>query len=323
VQSWARIALAATTTGAAGVAYAAGYERRRFTLREATLPVLAEGARPVRVLHISDLHMTPGQTDKQRWVADLARLEPDLVVDTGDNLAHQRAVPAVMSALAPLLERPGLFVFGSNDYFAPTPKNPARYLVKSKKRIHGDPLPWRDLRAAFIEHGWADATHTRATVDLGDVKVAAAGVDDPHLKRDRYDLIDGEPDATAVLRLGLTHSPEPHVLDAFAADGYDLVMAGHTHGGQLPLRPGPLRLPAGGEPADPRPPPDRRRRRFGNPRVGRRGRGLELARPSGGIGVWRSLVARFVRDEEVAGSNPVTPTTNSRSGPVPSQGSRP
>jgi len=111
------------------VAYAAGYERRHYTLREATLPVLEEGARPVRVLHVSDLHMTPGQTAKQRWVADLARLEPDLVVNTGDNLAHQRAVPAVMSALAPLLDRPGLFVFGSNDYFAPTPKNPARYLL--------------------------------------------------------------------------------------------------------------------------------------------------------------------------------------------------
>ena len=39
----------------------------------------------------------------------------------------------------------------------------------------------------------------------------------------------------ANLRLGLTHSPEPRVLDRFAADGYQLVMAGHTHGGQLCL----------------------------------------------------------------------------------------
>ena len=33
----------------------------------------------------------------------------------------------------------------------------------------------------------------------------------------------------------MTHSPEPRVLDAFAADGYELVLAGHTHGGQLRL----------------------------------------------------------------------------------------
>ena len=42
--------------------------------------------------------MTPGQRSKQRWVASLAELEPDLVVDTGDNLAHTRAVPGVLAA---------------------------------------------------------------------------------------------------------------------------------------------------------------------------------------------------------------------------------
>jgi uncharacterized protein len=233
VNSWARFAVGATTTGAAALAYAAGVERRRWTLREATLPVLAEGARPLRVLHLSDLHMTPQQRGKARWVAELAALRPDLVVDTGDNLAHPDAVPAVVSALAPLLELPGLFVFGSNDYFGPTPKNPGRYLTRSERRQHGAPLPWRDLRAAFVERGWQDATHTRLALDVGGVRVAAAGVDDPHLGLDRYDRVAGRPTGGPGLRLGLTHSPEPRVLDAFAADGYDLVLAGHTHGGQL------------------------------------------------------------------------------------------
>jgi len=232
VKSWARVALGATTTGAATIAYAAGVERRRWTLREASLPVLAPGSRPVRILHVSDLHMTPGQTSKQRWVADLAALEPDLVVNTGDNLAHPRAVPSVLSALNPLLERPGVFVFGSNDYFGPTPKNPARYLGRNEKRIHGDPLPWRDLRAALVERGWADATHNRVSLTIDGVRISAAGVDDPHLGLDRYPRIAGRVD-DADLRLGLTHSPEPRVLDGFAADGYDLVLAGHTHGGQL------------------------------------------------------------------------------------------
>ncbi|MFC4943241.1 metallophosphoesterase [Pseudonocardia sp. GCM10023141] len=233
MNSWARLALGATTTGAATVAYAAGIERRRWTLRETTLPVLAADSRPLRILHISDLHLMPTQHSKQRWVAALAALEPDLVVNTGDNLAHPRAVPAVIAALGPLLERPGLFVFGSNDYFGPTPKNPARYLTKSNRRVHGEPLPWRDLRAAMIERGWLDATHARVELDVAGVPVAAAGVDDPHLGLDRYDRIAGGPTGRPGLRLGLTHSPEPHVLDCFAGDGYDLVMAGHTHGGQL------------------------------------------------------------------------------------------
>jgi predicted MPP superfamily phosphohydrolase len=235
VNTLGRTLLTTTAVGTATIAYAAGIERRRWTLRQATLPVLAPDAKPLRVLHISDLHMMPGQKSKQRWVAALDELEPDLVVNTGDNLAHKQAVPAVVRALGPLLNRPGVFVFGSNDYYAPKPKNPARYLLPSSKtkRVHGIPLPWRDLRAAMVEHGWLDLTHVRRTFDVAGVTVFAAGLDDPHLKRDRYDDIAGAVDPSADLRLGVTHSPEPRVLDPFAADGYDLVMAGHTHGGQL------------------------------------------------------------------------------------------
>jgi predicted MPP superfamily phosphohydrolase len=189
----------------------------------------------IRWLHISDLHMLPGQRSKQRWVAELDELNPDLVVNTGDNLAHHQAVPAVLRALGPLLNRPGVFVFGSNDYYAPRPKNPVRYLVPSQKRVHGVPLPWRDLRAALVERGWHDLTHARRLLTVAGQAVAVAGVDDPHLRRDRYTQIAGRPDRSAALRLGITHSPEPRVLDGFAGDGYDLVMAGHTHGGQLRL----------------------------------------------------------------------------------------
>ncbi|QUQ69748.1 metallophosphoesterase [Kutzneria sp. CA-103260] len=235
MKTFGRIVLGTAALGAATVGYAAAIERTRWTLREATVPVLAEGAPPLRVLHISDLHMMPGQRSKQRWVAELANLAPDLVVNTGDNLAHRHAVPGVVRALGPLLDLPGVFVFGSNDYYAPKPKNPVRYLLPKarKKRIHGIPLPWRDLRAAFVEHGWVDLTHSRQTFTVADQTIVAAGLDDPHLKRDRYEDIAGQPDPTAALRLGVTHSPEPRVLDLFAADGYDLVMAGHTHGGQL------------------------------------------------------------------------------------------
>lgn len=230
-----RILLGTAALGTAALGYATAIERRMWTLRHATLPVLADNARPLRLLHISDLHMLPGQQSKQRWVAALAELEPDLVVNTGDNLAHPKAVPAVLRALGPLLDLPGLFVWGSNDYYGPRPKNPARYLLPASKtkRVHGVPLPWRDLRAALTERGWQDLTHVRRNLTIAGLTIQAAGVDDPHLHRDQYSEIAGRPDHHTDLRLGLTHSPEPHVLDAFAEDGYDLVMAGHTHGGQL------------------------------------------------------------------------------------------
>jgi len=233
----ARLTTGTLALGAAALGYAVGIERRHWTLRTAELPVLAPGARPIRVLHVSDLHMMPGQKSKQRWVGALHELEPDLVVNTGDNLAHPQAVPSVLRALGPLLDRPGVFIFGSNDYYAPRPKNPARYLMPrgKKKRIHGRKLPWRDLRAAFVERGWNDLTHVRRTIDVAGQTIFTAGLDDPHLRRDRYSEIAGRADPDAVLRLGVTHSPEPRVLDPFAADGYDLVLAGHTHGGQLRL----------------------------------------------------------------------------------------
>ncbi|QKT06025.1 metallophosphoesterase [Gordonia sp. X0973] len=230
-----RAAAATVGAGVAGLFYATVIERNAFALRHATLPVLEPGSTPLRVLHISDLHMMPNQYLKQAWVAELATLEPDLVVNTGDNLAHPNAVPAVIQALDGLLARPGLFVFGSNDYFGPTPKNPLKYFDTEHERRHGEPLPWRDLRAAFVERGWLDATHRTQEIEVGGIRIAAAGVDDPHLDRDRYETIAGRPNPLAQLRLGLTHSPEPRVLDRFADDGYDLVMAGHTHGGQLCL----------------------------------------------------------------------------------------
>jgi predicted MPP superfamily phosphohydrolase len=228
---------AAATLGSAValIGYASIVERNAFVVREVTMPVLSPGSSPLRVLHISDIHMRPGQRRKQAFLRELARWQPDLVVNTGDNLAHPRAVPAVVQTLGELLSVPGLFVFGSHDYFGPRMKNPANYIFKPEHRVHGTPLPWQDLRAAFTERGWLDLTHTRREIEAGGLTIAAAGVDDSHIGRDRYDTIAGPASPAANLRLGLTHSPEPRVLDRFAADGYQLVLAGHTHGGQLCL----------------------------------------------------------------------------------------
>lgn len=228
---------ATTVLGSAalGIGYATVIERNAFTMREVTMPVLSPGSSPLRVLHISDIHMRPRQRYKQAWLRDLARWEPDLVVNTGDNLAHPRAVPAVVQTFGELLSVPGVFVFGSNDYFGPRLKNPAHYVTKPANRVYGRPLPWQDLRAVFTERGWLDVTHNHRELEVAGLRIVAAGVDDPHIGRDRYDTIAGPASPAASLRLGVTHSPEPWVLDRFAADGYQLVMAGHTHGGQVCL----------------------------------------------------------------------------------------
>ena len=229
--------IAALAIGAACFAYGACYEVRAFRLRQASAPVLKQGAAPIRILHISDLHMLPGQRKKQRWVARLADLRPDLVINTGDNLAHPDAVPGVLAALGPLLERPGAFVFGSNDYYAPTMKNPLSYLWRHEVKIEDDQptLPWDDLQKAFTQAGWADLTNARESVRLLDGRtVELVGVDDPHVERDRYDEVSGPADLMGRdLSVGVVHAPYRRVLDRMTQDGFPLIIAGHTHGGQV------------------------------------------------------------------------------------------
>lgn len=223
--------------GAAGLAYSSGYEVRAYTLRRAEVALLPAGSRPVKVLHVSDLHLTPQQESKQAWVRGLAALEPDLVVNTGDNIAHDEAVGPVLDAFEPLLHLPGVFVLGSNDYFAPIRKNPARYLLPSgqDKRRLGRELPWRPLRDAFTARGWSDLNNRRDSLKVADLRIAFVGVDDPHLRYDDLAAVAGAADPHADLRLGVTHAPYLRVLDAFTRDGYDLLLAGHTHGGQVCL----------------------------------------------------------------------------------------
>ena len=223
--------------GLGGLGYAAGYELRAFTLRRVEMPVLPPGASPLKVLHLSDMHMTPTQRKKQRWVRELAELQPDLVVNTGDNLAHMKSVPVVLEALGDLLDVPGVFVMGSNDYFAPSSRNPVRYLLPDdgRRNTNTPKLPWRDLREGFEDRGWVDLSNRRARVEAGGLRIAFAGVDDPHLEYDDLPAVSGPADPDADLRVAVAHAPYLRVLDAFARDGYDSIFAGHTHGGQLCL----------------------------------------------------------------------------------------
>ncbi|GAA1241441.1 metallophosphoesterase [Oryzihumus leptocrescens] len=229
-----RTALGALAVGATGLGYASLIERNAFTLRRYTVPVLPHGAAPLRVLHLSDLHLVPRQRRKIEWVRGLAALEPDLVVNTGDNLADLEAVPAAVRAMEPLLELPGVFVLGSNDYFAPSPKNPARYLTNGyRKGLGGQPLPTSDLVDAFAKAGWVDLTNARAALEVAGHDLDFVGVDDPHLNYDRYPGRSELETPSGELTIGVTHAPYTRVLDEMTSDGAGLVIAGHTHGGQL------------------------------------------------------------------------------------------
>jgi len=222
--------------GAAAVGYGV-YEHDSYTLTRREVPVLAPGAAPLRILHLSDLHVLPSQTSKLRWLGELARIMPDLVALTGDILSHQDASEPLRQALAPLYGFPGVFVPGNNDYFVPRPRSPHHYVVRpDRPGPRGPALDWpRFAKDLATDSGWHDLTHVRAVLTVGGRRLDVRGVDDARLRRDRVELVAGPPDPDIEMALGLSHTPEPRVLDAFTTDGVQLTLSGHTHGGQIRL----------------------------------------------------------------------------------------
>ena len=243
----AGVALGVTSAAALGaLAWGVFVERRRFTVRHETLPILEPGARPLTILHLSDLHMAPWQREKQQFVRSLARFEPDRIVETGDTLGHVDALVGVREAYEVFRDVPGVFVHGSNDYVGPMFKNPFAYFRGPSKRHGRAPDLDTESLDRFLtdELGWLSLDNAARALELRGHRIELFGTADAHRGWDRLDELPGalerlreevEWDAGdgAALRLGVTHAPYRRVLDALTTQGADLVLAGHTHGGQV------------------------------------------------------------------------------------------
>jgi predicted MPP superfamily phosphohydrolase len=248
-----RRATAATLTGvavagAAAFAWGVLVERNRFVVRHETLPLLEPGSRPLTILHLSDLHMAPGQAAKQQFVRSLSRYEPDLIVDTGDNLGHLDGNAGLEYALEPFAGVPGVFVHGSNDFFGPVFKNPLRYFVtlEDTRQARRPDLDTAGMVRFFEDRlGWLDLNNAARAIEVRGTRLELFGTNDAHRDWDRLDLLPGAIEAVRenvtwsdesgdqVLAIGVTHAPYRRVLDDFVNQGADLVLAGHTHGGQV------------------------------------------------------------------------------------------
>lgn len=205
-----------------------------FQLREVALPILPKGSPDIKVLHFSDLHLTPRRTKAIEYIRTWRNLNPDLVISTGDFLGHKAAVKTALFALDPILDLPGLYVFGSNDYYGPKFKNPFTYLKPDDgRRKLGSKLPTEDFDFRLTERGWKNLNRSKIQIEIKGVIIEARGTDDAHLELDQYELVAGARDPKVDLSIGITHAPYQRVLTAMASDGLDLIFAGHTHGGQV------------------------------------------------------------------------------------------
>lgn len=240
-----RPAAVALGAAAAGVAvWSTLIERRLFTIRRHSLPLLAPGAHPIRVLQLSDLHLAPWQVGKINWVRSLAELQPDLVVLTGDLMGHTQARASLLQALAPLtrIGAPVAFVHGSNDYYGPILKNPFKYLsAPSRLSTREADIDNVALTRGLEGLGCIDLNNSAARVELRGTTIDLLGLNDPHIRYDDAAAMRAElavvstesEGAEAPLRIGVVHAPYQEALNELLDDSVGLILAGHTHGGQV------------------------------------------------------------------------------------------
>jgi len=230
-----RVLQTAVTVAVAGAGWALA-EHRWFALRHQTLPVLhGAEASTLRVLHLSDLHLVPGDRRTARFVLRSLAHGPDLVVVTGDILGHPHAIDDAVDLLGMVgTGRPAVAVLGSNDRYGPVVRNPFRYLLGPTRTHPGVRLDTEQLVVGLKEAGWHVLRNERITVPTATGDIDVVGLDDPHIGADSPDQVDWTPHADGgPLRLGVVHAPYVDVVDRFAEEGFDLTLAGHTHGGQV------------------------------------------------------------------------------------------
>lgn len=191
-------------------------------------------SQPFTILHISDLHFRKGQRKKSKFLNKLAKLNPDFVINTGDNLGGVNQEEATAGALAALLEKPGGFVFGGNDYRGPVAKNPLGYLFKPSSKKKSAALDSQKLTELFSN--WADLNNHSEVFEIKGSQIRFIGLDDPHEQYDNPRKLEKSIDQKeADLTIGVVHAPYHRAIQELALRGAQLVLAGHTHGGQVCL----------------------------------------------------------------------------------------
>ena len=217
------------------VAYGILIEHHWYRLRRYRLDILPTGApAPLSVLHVSDLHFLRRDRRLKEFLASLP--PADVTVATGDLVGEPEAFRDVALALRPIRGRvASLFVLGSNDYYAPRPLNYLRYF--RRRRIGRRRLvrrgPAAELVALLETDGWRHLRNVRGELDVGEPGSAweVVGLDDPHIHR--ADLRVAARRAPGQFGMAVVHSPDP--APELAALGWDLMVSGHTHGGQVRL----------------------------------------------------------------------------------------
>lgn len=163
-----------------------------------------------RAVHLSDLHLDRYQPRHDCVVETVDELRPDWIFITGDLLNVPEGLPHLFRFLARLREIAPVFItLGNHDHYSGVPV--AQYAEFAHR------------------HGITLLVNETAVIKTGSGELAIAGVDDPSLHR--ADLSCVPPPAHQRFTLLLAHAP--NILDQMEAHHeVDLILCGHSHGGQ-------------------------------------------------------------------------------------------
>jgi predicted MPP superfamily phosphohydrolase len=181
--------------------------------KQIVLPRLHASHVGLRIAHVSDFHMT-GRIDRawfEMVVREVNRLEADVIAITGDIVEHEACLPWLAETLCQLEAKQGIyFIFGNHDKFVDAAHT--RKILSDASQVC--------LSGRWLQVEWNGAP------------VVLAGNERPWLA-ELGDLENAPPRGAdnLPLRLLLLHSPD-QISWARRHDA-DLVLAGHTHGGQI------------------------------------------------------------------------------------------
>lgn len=175
-----------------------------------SLPVEDSSRTPIRIVHFSDLHVVgcPGESFYRFMVSKAESLQADAYVFTGDLIDSVELLPLAIDILRPLTKlAPCFFVLGNHDW------------------TYGDDR----IRSELAASGWKCVTGSPAMMTLKDRQVLMAGSEQPWMGEVPPNVAGAGSD----VKILLSHSPDQW---RFAQRwGYNLMLSGHTHGGQVVL----------------------------------------------------------------------------------------
>jgi predicted MPP superfamily phosphohydrolase len=195
------------------------------------IPSLTEKLASYAILHVSDIHFNEKvekNTALRKW---LRTIEPDLILITGDFITHDKYIESLCEFLVDLKSKDGVYgILGNHDYYYRTLWQHIRHSFLRKEYRPND---WKRLVRSLERLGITMLINEQVAIQSsGGSQIFIEGTDDPVLGKPK--ISDSTPQfLSSDLKILMSHSPDILYSEELQKKKFDLLLSGHTHGGQI------------------------------------------------------------------------------------------